>query len=187
METWVKRNSELGYSYKNESTGEVIEAYGSNNDGRFYSFNEIINAGLVTIINEEDTIPYKENLLAKKLSDCANHWAAEEVKDIIFNDEVFEVTLRTFIFASGQIQSANFYEAVNGSDSWRYNWTLKDGGYYEFNIQGIYSFGIAVAAQVENAIHNANDHKVAISSIDVGSTTAAEIEDYDYTVDLLAV
>jgi len=184
MNTWIKTKTLNGFSYKCLETNEVIDDNGILINGLWDELKNKIDNSEVIIVNLEDTAAHKINIRDSKIEECLIYWASEENKDIVFNLETFSVNFRTYVFCLGQIQAANFYELINGAGTWAYNWTLKNGNYYAFDLNSIYLFGMDVAVQVENSMHNKNEHTKNIMNINLETNSASDIEAYDFTVSL---
>jgi len=184
-ETWIKIEVSKGNQYQNESTGEVILAYGTDYDGRWLDLKTKIDNDQVTIVNLEDTDAHKEQLKLNKINDSSSYWYAKSMADITYNTKVFAITSMTYTYVLGQQQAAKLHEEANGAGTWSYdNWRLKDRTYYSFDLTDLNGFGMVLAGQTENCAKNENDHAVAIAALDVTVKTAAEIEAYDFTLDL---
>lgn len=160
-------------------------------NGDDVKFIEIMNnaENLYTITPWAETDEGLNAIVADLIVKIEMYWEAKSFEPIPYLGHEFSVDDRVKVNILGKLQVASVHESVNGEGTFSTLWRNVNRAPVTMNMSELFSFGLAIGEQIQNAVDSSNNHILQVTAIaesnNDNSTKLADLNAYDYTALLI--
>lgn len=143
-------------------------------------------SGLPLFEHTEEQIANKVELL---ISSIENYWTEKAFEPITFLGNTFNISEEVKVNILGKLQVASVHESVNGAGTFSTLWRDVNRVPVTMSMSDLFSFGLAVGEQIQNAVDSSNNHVLQVMAIsdsaDLVETKLTNLDNYNYETPLL--